>query len=75
MRNDTMDYKSVYWIFNNLMEKKLAGSTSTSDDKQIAAMYHLFMKRVAGNQDTTAELYKNAIKSDEETLKAWGLIY
>lgn len=75
MRNDASDYKSVYWIFNNLLEKKLAGSSNSADDKEIAAMYRLFMDRVANVQDSTAELYRNAIKSDEETLKAWGLIY
>lgn len=75
MRNDTLDYKSVYWIFNNLLEKKLAGSSTTTGDKEIAAMYRLFMDRIANVQDNTAELYKNAIKSDEETLKAWGLIH
>lgn len=75
MRNNVSDYKSVYWIFNNLLEKKLAGSSNSADDKEIAAMYRLFMDRVANVQDSTAELYKNAIKSDEETLKAWGLIY
>lgn len=75
VRNDASDYKSVYWIFNNLLEKKLAGSSNSADDKEITAMYRLFMDRVANVQDSTAELYKNAIKSDEETLKAWGLIY
>ncbi len=74
MNVDTSDYKSVYWAFNNLMEKKLGGSSSFGDDKQITSLYRLFEERVKNSEDMTADRYKNAIKSDEETLKAWGLL-
>ena len=75
MEIDPTDYKSVYWAFNNLMEKKLANELSNSEDKQLVKLYELFEKRVANFNDSVAELYRNAIKNDKETLKAWGLIY
>ena len=74
MKVDTTDYKSVYWAFNNLLEKKLAGTLPTSKDKQITALYKMFEERIVKHKDTTAEIYKDAIKSDAKTLKAWGLI-
>ena len=74
MKADTTDYKSVYWAFNNLMEMKLAGILPTSEDKQITALYKLFEERIDVHTDATADIYKNAIKSDGETLRAWGLL-
>lgn len=74
MKADTTDYKSVYWAFNNLMEQKLAGTLPMSEDKQITALYKLFEERINAHKDATADIYKNAIKSDGETLKAWGLL-
>ncbi len=74
MRLDTSDYKSVYWAFNNLMEMKLDGSLPSNGDKKIVELYRLFENRILNHNDTTAEIYKKAIISDKETLKAWGLI-
>ena len=74
MKADTTDYKSVYWAFNNLMEKKIAGTLPASEDKQITALYKLFEVRVDAHEDATADIYKNAIKSNGETLRAWGLL-
>ena len=74
MKADTTDYKSVYWAFNNLMEKKIAGTLPASEDKQITALYKLFEERIDAHEDATADIYKNAIKSDGETLRAWGLL-
>lgn len=71
---DTLDYKSVYWVFNNLLEMKLDGSLPSSGDKQIIELYKLFHQRIENHSDATSDLYKNAIISDGETLKAWGLI-
>ena len=71
---DTLDYKSVYWAFNNLLEMKLDGSLPTSRDNQIIELYKLFHQRIENHSDATSDLYKNAIISDGETLKAWGLI-
>ena len=71
---DTLDYKSVYWAFNNLLEMKLDGSLPSSGDKQIIELYKLFHQRIENYSDATSDLYKNAIISDGETLKAWGLI-
>lgn len=71
---DTLDYKSVYWAFNNLLEMKLDGSLPSSGDKQIIELYKLFHQRIENHSDATSDLYKNAIISDGETLKVWGLI-
>lgn len=73
MRIDTLDYKPVYWAFNNLMEMKLEGSSSDVDSK-IVELYGMFKKRIEHYKDDTSNLYRNAIKSDTETLKAWGLL-
>ena len=75
MNADTTDYKSVYWAFNNLMELKISGTLPPGEDTQITKLYKEFETRAKKFDDTTSELYKNAIKSDEETLKAWGLLY
>ncbi len=74
MKADTTDYKSVYWAFNNLMEKKLVGTLPASEDKKITTLYKLFEERIDAHKDATADIYKNAIKSDGETLRAWGLL-
>ena len=74
MNADTTDYKSVYWAFNNLMEQKIAGTLPVSEDKQITKLYKMFEERVSKHEDSTAEIYKNAIKSDGETLRVWGLL-
>lgn len=74
MSADTTDYKSVYWAFNNLMEQKIAGTLPVSEDKQITKLYKMFEERVSEYEDSIAEKYKNAIKSDGETLRAWGLL-
>lgn len=74
MRLDNSDYKSVYWAFNNLMEMKLDGSLPSDGDKKIVKLYRLFGNRILNHNDNTAEIYKKAIVSDGETLKAWGLI-
>ena len=71
---DSLDYKSVYWAFNNLMEMKLDGSLSSKGDKQIIELYKLFNQIIENHADATSDLYRNAIISDGETLKAWGLI-
>lgn len=74
MNADETDYKSAYWAFNNLMEQKLAGTLPSSEDKRITDLYRIFEERVAKHNDSTADIYRNAIKSDGETLKIWGLI-
>lgn len=74
MESDDSDYKSVYWAFNNLLEMKLDGSLPLNGDKIIVELYKLFEDRILNHNDATAEIYKKAIISDRETLKAWGLI-
>lgn len=74
MSLDSTDYKSVYWVFNNLMEKKIDGTLPYREDKQIVKLYKMFEERVAMHHDATSDIYRNAIKSDGETLRIWGLI-
>lgn len=74
MKADTTDYKSVYWAFNNLIEKKLVGTLPASEEKKITTLYKLFEERIDAHKDAIADIYKNAIKSDGETLRAWGLL-
>ena len=74
MSVDSTDYKSVYWVFNNLMEKKIEGTLPYREDKQIVKLYKMFEERVAMHKDATSDIYRNAIKSDGETLRIWGLI-
>ena len=71
---DASDYKSVYWAFNNLMERKLANELPSNDDNELVMLFQLFEKRVANFDDSVAERYRDAVKNDKETLKAWGLI-
>ena len=74
MKIDTSDYKSVYWAFNNLMEKKLEGTDDIGMDSRIIELYNMFEQRIAHHQDATSNIYRKAMESDTETLKAWGLI-
>lgn len=75
---DTIDYKSVYWIFNNLMEIKLGGSLSSKEnrkvDKEIMELYREFDYRVSYYEDYISDIYRDAIAKDKMTLKNWGLI-
>lgn len=74
MNADVTDYKSVYWVFNNLMEKKIDGTLPLNEDKKLTVLYNMFEERIEGHDDATADIYRKAIKSDFETLKAWGLL-
>lgn len=74
MKAEPNDYRSAYWIFNNLMHKKTAGILAMHEEKEIIVFYNLFKERVNKHKDIIADVYKNAIKSDEERLKAWGLL-
>ena len=74
MEMDTTDYKSVYWIFNNMMDQKISGSLDSNADKQIIDLYRLFMKRVNYHKDVVSEKYRNAIRKDSVTLRTWGLL-
>lgn len=71
---DTLDYKSVYWAFNNLVEMKLADTLPPGGDKQITELYKLFHQRIENHSDPTSDLYKDAISMDKQTLWNWNLI-
>lgn len=72
---DMSDYKSVYWAFNNLMERKLTNKLPADEDGRLVMLFNLFKERVEKSDDPVAEYYRMAIKNDKETLKAWGLIH
>lgn len=74
MAMDTSDYKSVYWTFNNLMEMKIENRLPDTEDVEIVRLFRLFEYRVELQDDSIAELYRDAIQSDKETLRIWGLI-
>ncbi len=74
MAIDTTDYKSVYWAFNNMMELKIENALPDKDDKEIVRLLGLFENRLKNHSDTLAALYEEAIQSDKETLKVWGLL-
>lgn len=74
MKIDTLDYKSVYWAFNNLMEMKLEGTNYSDIDSRIIELYDMFEQRIMHYKDGTSNIYRKAMESDTETLKAWGLI-
>lgn len=57
MEIDTADYKSVYWTFNNLMEKKIAGDLPASGDKLITKLYEMFIKRAKESNDVATDIY------------------
>lgn len=74
MKIDSSDYKSVYWAFNNLMEMKLEGSNYSNVDSRIIELYDMFEQRIGNYKDDTSNIYRKAMESDIETLRAWGLI-
>ena len=74
MEMDTTDYKSVYWILNNLTEKTKVGTLSSNEEEQLTKLYKLFEKRAMMTDDNVVEIYKYAIASTIEQLKVQGLI-
>lgn len=74
MRIDTLDYKSVYWAFNNSMEMKLDGTKSSDIDTEVIKLYGMFAERIKRYNDEISKVYRKAMESDIEILKAWGLI-
>ena len=74
MEMDTTDYKSVYWILNNLTEKVKVGKLSSNEEEQLTKLYTLFKKRTMMTDDNVVEIYKKAIANIVEQLKVQGLI-
>ena len=74
MEMDTTDYKSVYWILNNLTEKMKDGKLSSNEEEQLTKLYTLFKERTMMTDDNVVEIYKKAIANIVEQLKVQGLI-
>ena len=71
MAANTADYKSVYWMFNNLMRKKMDGTLPSTQEKYITKFYQMFEDRVKNLNDGTSVIYKKAIKREKATFDAW----
>lgn len=69
------DYRAAYWIVNNLIEKVDAGTADDDDINQLKKTHALFTHLVESSTAEDASLYREAMKSDEPTLRAWGIIY
>lgn len=69
---DQNDYKSVYWLLHNLIIYTYKNNVEA--DRRLPELYKLFVERSNAYDDKVAETYRNAIKSDEKTLRNWGLI-
>ena len=74
MEMDTTDYKSVYWILNNLTEKMKDGKLSSNEEEKLTKLYTLFKERTMMTDDNVVEIYKKAIANIVEQLKVQGLI-
>ena len=75
---DTTDYKSVYWVLNNLIELKLTFLSREDEkkvDKKLTSYFKMFEERVKLYNDDIAEEYKNAVQDDiKKTLWNWDLL-
>lgn len=75
---DTIDYLSVYWAFNNLMEMKLTNTMPSAEekklDKQLMEFYNMLNYRIDYHEDSISDVYRSAIEKDGKTLKTWGLL-
>ena len=64
----------MYWALKKKKKKKLEGTDDIGMDSRIIELYNMFEQRIAHHQDATSNIYRKAMESDTETLKAWGLI-
>lgn len=74
LKSDSTNYKAAYWIVNNLIEENINGNLGGDGLVLLTNTYRVFKKLVFESQEGDAILYNNALKNDEITLKAWGII-
>lgn len=75
MNREENNYKSAYWILDNLIEQKMDGKNTSAHDKEIVEVYYKFKKRISMFNDTVAQKYSRDIENgNEKTLRNWGLI-
>ena len=75
MNNDLNDYRSVYWIINNLIAKNANSSIDPSTKSELKRLYNVFKERNDKYNDIVAVMYKKAIEDNEgRTLRNWRII-
>lgn len=74
LAHDSTHYKAAYWLFNNLMEEKIAGTLPVEDDAKLVSTFLLFQRQARRAPEAESRPYLEAIAADETTLKAWGLL-
>lgn len=74
LAHDSTHYKAAYWLFNNLMEEKIAGTLPAEDDAKLVGTFLLFQRQARRAPEAESRPYLEAIAADEATLKAWGLL-
>jgi len=77
LEEDPTNYKAAYWIYNNLMTKVENESITPAEQTRLASAFRLFKQLVTKSTDTDASRYRQAMEKadDENTLRAWAIIY
>lgn len=74
LKSDSTNYKAAYWIVNNLIEENIKGHLDEDGLDLLTNTYRLFKQLVSESHEGDITLYNDALKNDEITLKAWGII-
>ena len=71
---DSLDYKSVYWALDNLVDLKLSEEATKDDFDKMKELYYLFFEIIEKSNDVSANEYVNAMKPIAKALYNWGII-
>lgn len=74
LKSDSTNYKAAYWIVNNLIEENINGVLDKDGLVLLTNTYRLFKRLASESHNEDITLYNDAIKNDEITLEAWGII-